>query len=90
MALKEIRPDRAANPELWRRFLKEAQVTGQLEHPNIVPVYELARRKEDDQPFYTMRLSADNRSGGPSKSSTVSEPATSRTGWRSSRCWARS
>ena len=56
MALKEIRPDRAANPEIWRRFLKEAQITGQLEHPNIVPVYELARRREDDQPFYTMRF----------------------------------
>src|SRR5262249_10248195 len=28
----------------------------QLEHPNIVPVYELARRPQDDQPFYTMRL----------------------------------
>ena len=55
VALKEIRPDRAANPELWRRFLKEAQITGQLEHPNIVPVYELGRRREDDQPFYTMR-----------------------------------
>ena len=39
-----------------RRFLKEAQITGQLEHPNIVPVYELARRVEDDQPYYTMRL----------------------------------
>ena len=36
--------------------MKEAQITGQLEHPNIVPVYELARRKEDDQPFYTMRF----------------------------------
>ena len=45
---------RAANPA--HRFLKEAQITGQLEHPNIVPVYELARRKEDDQPFYTMRF----------------------------------
>jgi serine/threonine-protein kinase len=56
VALKEIRPERAANPETWRRFLKEAQITGQLEHPNIVPVYELARRREDDQPFYVMRF----------------------------------
>lgn len=56
VALKEIRIDRSANPDAWRRFMKEAQVTGQLEHPNIVPVYELARRKEDDQPFYTMRF----------------------------------
>src|SRR6202011_5285787 len=26
------------------------------EHPNIVPVYELARRPQDGQPFYTMRF----------------------------------
>ena len=56
VALKEIKSATGPNPESWRRFLKEAQITGQLEHPNIVPVYELARRKEDDQPFYTMRF----------------------------------
>jgi eukaryotic-like serine/threonine-protein kinase len=56
VALKEIKATTSSNPESWRRFLKEAQITGQLEHPNIVPVYELARRKEDDQPFYTMRF----------------------------------
>jgi eukaryotic-like serine/threonine-protein kinase len=56
VALKEIKSAATPNPESWRRFLKEAQITGQLEHPNIVPVYELARRKEDDQPFYTMRF----------------------------------
>jgi hypothetical protein len=56
VALKEIRPERAADRETWQRFLKEAQITGQLEHPNIVPVYELARRKEDGQPFYVMRF----------------------------------
>jgi serine/threonine protein kinase len=56
VALKEIKPEVAGHPEMWRRFLKEAQVTGQLEHPNIVPVYELARRPEDGHPFYTMRF----------------------------------
>ncbi len=56
VAYKEIKPDRAGNVEMWRRFLKEAQITGQLEHPNIVPVYELARRLQDNQPFYTMRF----------------------------------
>src|SRR5258707_11468037 len=56
VALKELKPDQALHPEAWKRFLKEAQVTGQLQHPNIVPVYELARRPEDNQPFYTMRL----------------------------------
>src|SRR5262249_52658322 len=33
-----------------------ARVTGQLEHPGIVPVYELAKRPENQQPFYTMRF----------------------------------
>src|SRR6185503_5582420 len=56
VALKEIKPETTSRPEVWQRFLKEAQIAGQLEHPNIVPVYELARRPDDDQPFYTMRL----------------------------------
>jgi serine/threonine-protein kinase len=56
VALKEIRPEKSQHPEAWQRFLKEAQLTGQLEHPNIVPIYEVARREEDQQPFYTMRL----------------------------------
>jgi serine/threonine-protein kinase len=56
VALNEIRPNQAQYPGAWRYFLREPQITGQLEHPGIVPVYELARRPEDDQPFYTRRL----------------------------------
>ena len=37
------------------RFIAEAKVTGQLEHPNIVPVHELAV-DENGQPFYTMKI----------------------------------
>ena len=37
------------------RFLEEAQITGQLEHPNIVPVHELGFDAEGC-PFYTMKL----------------------------------
>ena len=37
------------------RFLREARVTGQLEHPNIVPVYEVGSRK-DGTLYYTMKL----------------------------------
>ncbi len=40
---------------LAARFLQEARVTGQLEHPAIVPVYELGTRK-DGALYYTMRL----------------------------------
>jgi eukaryotic-like serine/threonine-protein kinase len=43
-----------STPEM-ERFLREAQVTGQLEHPNIVPVYELSK-KEDGSFYYTMRM----------------------------------
>jgi serine/threonine-protein kinase len=56
VALKELRPERVGDPVLWTRFLTEARITGQLEHPGIVPVYEVARRPEDGQPFYTMRF----------------------------------
>ncbi len=56
VALKELRGEQKVHPEAARRFLKEAQITGQLEHPNIVPVYELSHRPPDNQPFYTMRL----------------------------------
>jgi PAS domain S-box-containing protein len=56
VALKELRPEGAANPALSTRFLREARITGQLEHPGVVPVYELARHPASGQPFYTMRF----------------------------------
>jgi len=37
------------------RFLREARVTGQLEHPNIIPVYEVGRRR-DGTLYYTMKI----------------------------------
>jgi PAS domain S-box-containing protein len=55
VALKELRPEKAEDAVLRGRFLKEARITGQLEHPGVVPVYELAHRPDDQQPFYTMR-----------------------------------
>ncbi len=56
VALKEIRPERGANELIWSRFLEEARITGQLEHPGIVPVYELGTGDADSGPFYTMRF----------------------------------
>jgi serine/threonine-protein kinase len=56
VALKEVRSDITTQAGVWARFVEEARITGQLEHPGIVPVYELSRRTEDHRPFYTMRF----------------------------------
>ena len=55
VALKELRLEVTDDGALWARFQREARITGQLEHPGIVPVYEYVRRAEH-QPFYTMRF----------------------------------
>ncbi|MGE0713454.1 MAG: protein kinase [Planctomycetota bacterium] len=46
IALKMIREDLEQRPQVAERFLEEALVTGRLEHPNIVPVYDLGRTRE--------------------------------------------
>lgn len=56
VALKEIRPDKEQSRTAWTRFVREAQITSQLEHPNIVPVYELSNRSDHEGSFYTMRF----------------------------------
>jgi PAS domain S-box-containing protein len=56
IALKELLPRNAGNAKVAARFVREARLTAQLEHPGIVPVYELAFRPDTNQPFYTMRL----------------------------------
>ena len=55
-ALKELRPEQGKSSVAWSRFVDEARITGQLEHPGIVPVYELSVHPEDGDPFYTMRF----------------------------------
>ncbi|NOV31591.1 serine/threonine protein kinase [Methylomonas sp. ZR1] len=56
VAIKELL-DQAANDdiELSARFLREARITGRLEHPGIVPVYDLGT-KQSGAPYYVMRL----------------------------------
>jgi serine/threonine protein kinase/formylglycine-generating enzyme required for sulfatase activity len=55
VALKEIQARHADNPQSRQRFLLEAEVTGRLEHPGIVPVYGLGTNA-DGRPFYAMRF----------------------------------
>jgi serine/threonine-protein kinase len=55
VALKRIQKPFAGHPEARRRFLREAEVTGRLEHPGVVPVHGLVV-DEDGVPCYAMRF----------------------------------
>jgi tetratricopeptide (TPR) repeat protein/tRNA A-37 threonylcarbamoyl transferase component Bud32 len=55
VALKEIKPKHADNPAARARFIFEAEITGGLEHPGIVPIYGLGVYP-DGKPYYAMRL----------------------------------
>ena len=55
VALKEIRGEHADNDESRSRFVQEAEITGRLEHPGIVPVYALGQHG-DGRPYYVMRF----------------------------------
>ena len=54
VAIKRLRPE-VVDDENQQRFLLEAKATGQLEHPNIPPVYELGR-DEDGHPYFALKL----------------------------------
>jgi serine/threonine-protein kinase len=55
VALKQILDSHADDAVSRQRFLLEAQITGGLEHPGIVPVYGLGTYA-DGRPFYAMRF----------------------------------
>jgi len=55
VAVKEIQPERADDPSSRSRFLMEAEITGALEHPGIIPVYGLGAYA-DGRPYYAMRF----------------------------------
>ncbi|HKD38453.1 MAG TPA: protein kinase, partial [Pirellulales bacterium] len=55
VALKQIQFDYADEAECRARFVLEAEITGRLEHPGIVPVYGLGAYS-NGRPFYAMRL----------------------------------
>ena len=55
VALKQIHDRHADDPTSRQRFLIEAEITGGLEHPGIVPVYGLGTYA-DGRPYYAMRF----------------------------------
>src|SRR5215468_4466284 len=54
LAVKVLLEKYVDRPEVVRRFLEEAQVGAQLQHPGVVPVYDIGRFGE--RPFFTMKL----------------------------------
>ena len=55
LAVKVLLVEHRDSPDLVRRFIEEAQIGGQLQHPGIVPVYELGSFS-DQRPYFTMKL----------------------------------
>jgi serine/threonine-protein kinase len=54
VALKRLRPELRDHAASMRGFVREAQITGQLTHPNIVPVHVLAQ--DEEGVFFAMKL----------------------------------
>jgi serine/threonine-protein kinase len=54
LAVKVLLEKYVNRPDVARRFLDEAQVGAQLQHPGVVPVYDIGRFGE--RPFFTMKL----------------------------------
>lgn len=55
LAIKVLLESNRDRPEMIQRFIEEAQIGGQLQHPGIAPVYELGQFG-DERPFFTMKL----------------------------------
>ncbi len=55
VALKVLREDFRNDADMVRRFLEEIQIGGQLQHPGIVPIYEIGAFA-DHRPFFSMKL----------------------------------
>jgi serine/threonine protein kinase len=56
VAVKEMRLSALESPRARSRFLREAQITGHLEHPSIVPLYLFGEDPATGRPFYAMRF----------------------------------
>jgi WD40 repeat protein/serine/threonine protein kinase len=54
VAVKQIKTKQRSRDSVRKEFLTEAVLTGRLEHPNIVPVYEVAA-SSDGNLFYSMK-----------------------------------
>lgn len=56
VALKEISREIAPDDAALEHFRREAEITGRLEHPSIVPIYQYGRDEKTGKSFYVMRF----------------------------------
>ena len=85
VAIKEVLPSAQHSPECVQRFVNEARITSSLDHPGIVPIYDLGC-KSDGSPYYVMQLlegktlaDAIREFHAPENSTTQSEKTLGRT-----------
>jgi WD40 repeat protein/serine/threonine protein kinase/tetratricopeptide (TPR) repeat protein len=55
LAIKVLLDQHKDKPEVVQRFVEEAQIGGQLQHPGIAPIYDLGQLA-DKRPFFSMKL----------------------------------
>jgi Flp pilus assembly protein TadD len=55
VAVKVLLETHQGKTEMLQRFIEEAQISGQLQHPGIAPLYELGQFA-DKRPYFTMKL----------------------------------
>ncbi|MEM7476482.1 MAG: serine/threonine-protein kinase [Planctomycetota bacterium] len=56
VAIKELNAEASRSKRQWERFRREAEITGHLEHPNVVPLYMSGVNPHTGRPFYVMRF----------------------------------
>lgn len=56
VAIKEMNFKALQSEKAWLRFNREAEITGHLEHPNVVPLYQYGTDPMSGEPFYAMRF----------------------------------
>ncbi|MEZ6138134.1 MAG: serine/threonine-protein kinase [Pirellulaceae bacterium] len=83
VALKEIQGRHAFDEASRQRFMLEAEITGGLEHPGIVPVYGLGTYA-DGRPFYAMRFIKGNSLAEAGEQFHAEHPSPSLGDYRSS------
>lgn len=56
VAVKRLQAQSSASTAARTRFLREAKITGKLDHPGVVPIYEVCRDEKSGESYYSMRF----------------------------------